>query len=101
MGVLLALAAAAAYGLSDFVGGLLSRRTSAWPVAFVSSLTALVLAALAALFVGGSSDTEDVVWGAVAGIGTGFGSAMLYRGLAAGRMAVVGPVSRSWPPCCR
>ena len=33
MGVLLALAAATAYGLSDFVGGLASRRTSAWPVA--------------------------------------------------------------------
>ena len=42
MGVLLALAAALAYGLSDFVGGLASRRTSAWPVAFVGAIGSLV-----------------------------------------------------------
>ena len=36
MGVLLALGAALGYGLSDFVGGLAARRTSAWPVAFMS-----------------------------------------------------------------
>ncbi len=41
MVVLLSLGAALAYGLSDFVGGLASRRTSAWPVAFVGTASAL------------------------------------------------------------
>ena len=39
--VLLSLAAAVAYGLSDFVGGLAARRTSAWPVAFVGPTVAV------------------------------------------------------------
>lgn len=93
MGILLALGAAVGYGLSDFVGGFASRRTSAWPVAFLGSLTAGALAVVMALVADGSAGRHDLFWGAVAGVGTGFGSAMLYRGLAAGRMAVVGPVS--------
>lgn len=93
MGILLALAAAAAYGLSDFVGGLASRRTSAWPVAFVASSTALVAAVVVAAVEGVPPSPHVLLWGVLAGVGTGFGSAMLYRGLAAGRMAVVGPVS--------
>lgn len=93
MGILLALAAAAAYGLSDFVGGLASRRTSAWPVAFVASVTALLGGVVVAAVEGGQPSGHALAWGCVAGVGTGFGSTMLYRGLAAGRMAVVGPVS--------
>ncbi|HJQ07191.1 MAG TPA: DMT family transporter [Nocardioides sp.] len=93
MGILLALAAAAAYGLSDFVGGLASRRTSAWPVAFVASVTALLGGVVVATIDGGDPSGHALLWGCLAGVGTGFGTTMLYRGLAAGRMAVVGPVS--------
>ncbi len=35
----------------------------------------------------------DLGWGALAGIGSGLGGAFLYRGLAAGRMGVVAPIS--------
>ena len=35
MAILLALVSALAYGLSDFIGGLVARRTSAWSVAVV------------------------------------------------------------------
>lgn len=93
MVVLLSLVAALAYGLSDFVGGLASRRTSAWPVAFVGTSSALVGAVVLALVTGGSPTTPDLAWGAVAGVGTGAGGAFLYRGLAAGRMGVVAPIS--------
>ena len=93
MVVVFSLVAAVAYGLSDFVGGLASRRTSAWPVAFVGTgsafLGALVLAALG----GGDPTRADLWWGALAGVGTGTGGAFLYRGLAAGRMGVVAPIS--------
>ena len=48
--VLLSLGAALAYGLSDFLGGVVSRRTSLWPVALTACLGAalgtLVLAVL-------------------------------------------------------
>ncbi|GAA5130399.1 DMT family transporter [Alloalcanivorax gelatiniphagus] len=93
MAVLLSLAAAVAYGLSDFVGGLASRRTSAWPVAFVGTASAFVGSLVLALVVDGDPTRSDLVWGAVAGVGTGAGGAFLYRGLAAGRMGVVAPIS--------
>lgn len=93
MAVLLSLAAALAYGLSDFVGGLASRRTSAWSVAFVGAAAAFVGAVVLAAVVDASPTRSDLVWGALAGIGTGAGGAFLYRGLATGRMGVVAPIS--------
>lgn len=93
MVVLLSLAAALAYGLSDFVGGLASRRTSAWPVAFVGAVAAFAGAVVLALVTDGSPSSGDLWWGALAGIGSGAGGAFLYRGLAAGRMGVVAPIS--------
>lgn len=93
MVVLLSLAAALAYGVSDFVGGVAARRTSAWPVAFVSTAAALAGAVVLAVAVDASPTRVDLGWGALAGIGTGAGGAFLYRGLAAGRMGVVAPIS--------
>ncbi len=93
MGILLSLAAAVAYGLSDFAGGFAARRTSAWPVAVMGSACALVFSILIALVTHGEPSTRDLLWGVLGGIGTGLGGAFLYRGLAAGRMGVVAPVS--------
>ncbi len=93
MGVLLALGAALAYGLSDFVGGLASRRTSAWSVAFVAAVGSLLGAVALAVAVPGDPSGADLAWGALAGVGSGTGGAFLYRGFAAGRMGVVAPVS--------
>lgn len=93
MVVVLSLVAAVAYGLSDFVGGLVSRRTSAWAVAFTGNAAAFAGALVLALAVGGSPTRSDLLWGALAGVGTGAGGAFLYRGLAAGRMGVVAPIS--------
>ena len=36
---------------------------------------------------------SDLWWSLVAGLGNGFGTAFLYRGLSAGRMGVVAPIS--------
>jgi drug/metabolite transporter (DMT)-like permease len=93
MAIVLALCSALAYGLSDFVGGILSRRTSAWAVAVVGQSSSTVCTALVALLVAGEPSGVDFAWGAVAGIGTGVGTGFLYRGFATGRMAVVAPVS--------
>ncbi|PWN00988.1 EamA family transporter [Nocardioides silvaticus] len=93
MGIVLALGAAVAYGLSDFIGGLASRRTSAWPVALLASVGGLAGAVVLALAVPGDPTSGDLVWGAASGLGSGAGSAFLYRGFAAGRMSVVAPVS--------
>jgi drug/metabolite transporter (DMT)-like permease len=46
-----------------------------------------------ALARGGDPSGSDLAWGLAAGVGNGFGTAFLYRGLASGRMGVVAPVS--------
>lgn len=93
MTVLLALAGAAFYGLSDFIGGLVSRRTPPWSVALVASLAGGVIVLVAAAVLGGDPTAADLWWGVLAGVGNGFGTAFLYRGLSAGRMGVVAPIS--------
>jgi drug/metabolite transporter (DMT)-like permease len=93
MAVVLALVSALAYGLSDFLGGILSRRTSAWSVAVVAQLSSAACTALVALFVPGDPVGADFWWAALAAVGSGAGAGFLYRGFATGRMGVVAPVS--------
>jgi drug/metabolite transporter (DMT)-like permease len=91
--VLLSLLAAASYGLSDFNGGIFSKRGGAWAVSLVAQLFGTALVLVVALVDGGSPDRSDLAWALVAGVGNGFGTAFLYRGLSSGRMGVVAPVS--------
>ena len=91
--ILLALGSAVAYGLSDFVGGVVSRRTSAYAVGVAGQVGGAILIVVLGLLLGGSPDVHDVGWAALAGIGNGAGVAFLYRGLARGRMGVVAPTS--------
>ncbi len=93
MTLVLALSAAVAYGLSDFVGGLTSRRVSPWTMALVSMLGGAVAAGVVTLVRGGDPDGADLAWAVLAGLGNGLGTAFLYRGLSGGRMGVVAPVS--------
>jgi drug/metabolite transporter (DMT)-like permease len=91
--VALSLLAALSYGLADFVGGLSSRRASAWSVALVALAAGAVLLTGMTVVLGGEPTTQDLLWGLAAGVGNGFGTAFLYRGLSSGRMGVVAPVS--------
>jgi drug/metabolite transporter (DMT)-like permease len=93
MVVVLALGAALMYGVSDFIGGLASRRTSIWPVGLLACVGALAGSVVIALFRPGDPTAHDFLWGLLAGVGSGSGTAFLYRGLSAGRMGVVAPVS--------
>jgi drug/metabolite transporter (DMT)-like permease len=93
MAVVLSLVAALAYGLADFCGGLASKRASAWSVALLGAVTGAVLVLSASAVLGGDPTAADFWWGAAAGVGNGFGTAFLYRGLSSGRMGVVAPVS--------
>ncbi|MDQ6874855.1 MAG: DMT family transporter [Actinomycetota bacterium] len=94
MGVLLGLAAAVAYGSSDFIAGLLSRRASYLQVAAVGQAVAVVCTGIAIPFTSPAGpDRAAIGWGIVSGVGVALGSLALYRGLAAGQMAVAGPLS--------
>jgi len=91
--VILALVSAAAWGVSDFLGGIFAKRSTAWQVATVGQASSAVCALVLALLVGGSPTGGDLLAGLLGGIGGGIGAAFLYRGLAGGRMAVAAPVS--------
>jgi drug/metabolite transporter (DMT)-like permease len=93
MTILLALLAAASYGLSDFIGGFFSQRVSPWAIALTAQAAGAVAVFAVAFFVDGSPTQADLLWSLVAGVGNGFGTAFLYRGLSSGRMGVVAPVS--------
>jgi drug/metabolite transporter (DMT)-like permease len=91
--ILLSLVAAATYGFGDFTGGIFSKRASPWAVSLVAQIGGTVLVLLLTLVTDGSPTRIDVYWSLLAGVGNGFGTAFLYRGLSSGRMGVVAPVS--------
>ncbi|WP_431926149.1 EamA family transporter [Nonomuraea jabiensis] len=91
--ILLALAAAALYGASDFLGGLLSRRSHYALVGLVGQSAAAIGGLAAALAVSARPDLGAIGWGIGAGLGGAVGTLALYRGLSRGRMNVAGPLS--------
>jgi drug/metabolite transporter (DMT)-like permease len=94
VGVVLALASALSYGLSDFVGGVLSKRASFIRVALAGQAGGLVVTLLAAPLASRSvPDAADLLWGSLSGVGTGVGMTFLFRGMSRGAMSVVVPVS--------
>lgn len=92
MAIVLALLAAAAYGAADFSGGLASRRVPVVAVVLASMATGLVLC-LAITPLMWPPSSAGIAWGAAAGFFGGSGVALLYLGLARGRMSVVAPIT--------
>jgi len=93
MEIVLALGSAIAYGVSDFIGGVLTKRAQVFNVILLSQLVSCVLLVLALPFWDGSFSWEALQWGIVAGVAGMAGAALLYRGLAIGRMGVVAPIT--------
>lgn len=91
--ILLALAAALAYGASDFIGGRASVRAHFALVTTVGAGAALVIALVAAPVLGGVLTPIPLAWGVLSGVGSGMGTLFLYRGLARARVAIVAPTS--------
>lgn len=93
MTILLSIAAAITYGGADFIGGLMTKRTSVYSVVLLSQLLGSAAMVTTLPFFPGSFVWSAVGWGALAGIGGALGVTFLYRGLARGTMSVVAPVT--------
>jgi drug/metabolite transporter (DMT)-like permease len=93
IGVALALLSAISFGVSDFVGGIASRRVAALRVVLVSYPLAMVLLGLLAAVVGGPISAGAVVWGSLGGISQACGVWWLYAALGAGPISVVSPLT--------
>jgi drug/metabolite transporter (DMT)-like permease len=87
------LVSAIGYGVSDFVGGIASRRVAALRVVLVSYPVALVLLTVAAVIVGGHVSPPAVLWGSLCGISQAFGVWWFYAALGAGPISVVSPLT--------
>ncbi|MET0995649.1 MAG: EamA family transporter [Mycobacterium sp.] len=93
IGVAFALASALGYGISDFVGGMASRRVEALRVVLVSYPIAMVLLATLATIVGGQISEAAIFWGALCGVSQAFGVWWFYAALGAGPISVVSPLT--------
>ena len=92
--VALALGASLAWGASDFLAGLKTRRLALVWVLLVSQATGFVLVLTAALVLGEPLPGQDAaLLAAGAGVAELVGFAALYRALAIGTMSVVAPIS--------
>jgi drug/metabolite transporter (DMT)-like permease len=90
LGIGLALLSSVSWGVSDFLGGLQSRRVSALTVLLVSQPFGLVLAlAVAAIFGGDPLSGRDALIAAGAGATVVLALAAFYRAMALGSVSVV------------
>ncbi len=98
MGVGLALIASAAWGVSDFVGGLKAKSVPIVALLAVTQPLGLVLLAGVAL-VGGRHSLGGLgtLYAALAGAAGIVGVGCLYRGLAVGTMGIVAPITATAP----
>lgn len=96
--VLLALAASASWGVSDFFGGLKTRRVSVLTVLAVSQPVGLVLLGLIVLLRWDAPPQGlTILWAVLGGLAGAVGIGALYRGLAVGSMGIVAPITATSP----
>ncbi|WP_396446455.1 EamA family transporter [Actinomadura sp.] len=93
MVTVLALSAALAYGVADFLGGAVARRSTALKALTWCVPMGLAVVLVSAVLAGGSAGAGPVAWGFAAGVSGGAGLIAFYRALARGPMSVVAPVS--------
>ena len=90
---ILALATSLFFGVGDFLGGVATRRDSAYAVTGTSHALSIVLLAVAVMVLPAAHPTPtDLWWGAASGLSGVIGVMSLFGALALGRMSIVAPV---------
>jgi drug/metabolite transporter (DMT)-like permease len=103
MGILLGLLTAVAWGSSDFCALFASRRIGALRTTLYMQLAGFVLLTLFLPHIGGWGHLTDGsgwhpwAWGTLAGVVNAVSTLALYRSFEIGKMAVVAPLSASYP----
>jgi drug/metabolite transporter (DMT)-like permease len=103
MGILLGLLTALSWGSSDFLARFASRRVGYLRTTLYMQLVGLVLLTICLRWIGGwghlfdGSGWQPWAWGAFAGALNSVSTLSLYRSFEIGKLAVVAPVSASYP----
>lgn len=90
--ILLAIATVV-IGTGDLFGGIASRRGNPIAVAAWSQVIGIPIVVALAILVGGEPVARDLMLGAIAGVGSGFGVSVMYRGFAHSAVGVVAPTA--------
>jgi drug/metabolite transporter (DMT)-like permease len=94
LAVLLALAAAAGYGGSDYAAGLAARQASVVRVTVLAEVTSVALLLCVVPFISSQAPSlTSVLWGAAAGVSGVAGAMALYLGFRHAAFSVASPVS--------
>jgi drug/metabolite transporter (DMT)-like permease len=93
VGLLLAGLSSAVFGISDFMGGLASRRAPAIGVVVVGQIVGMLLLLGLLPLTGGEPTATDLALGAVGGLAGTTGLLLFYRALAEGVMSTVAPIA--------
>jgi drug/metabolite transporter (DMT)-like permease len=103
MGILLGLLTALTWGSGDFIARFATHRIGALRSLFYMQLVGFLALTVALPWLGGwghladGSGWQPWAWGTLAGIFNAFSSLALYRAFEIGKMAVVAPLSASYP----
>jgi drug/metabolite transporter (DMT)-like permease len=103
MGILLGLLTALAWGSSDFFARFAARRIGTLRTTLYMQLAGFFLLTIFLPHIGGWGHLADGsgwrpwAWGALAGVVNGVSTLALYRSFEIGKMAVVAPLSASYP----
>ncbi|HYL63982.1 MAG TPA: EamA family transporter, partial [Candidatus Methylomirabilis sp.] len=103
MGILLGLLTAAFWGSSDFVARFAAHKIGALRTSLFMQLAGFCLLCIFLPWIGGwghlfdGSGWQPWAWGTLAGILNGLSTLSLYRSFEVGKMAVVAPISASYP----
>ena len=103
MGILFGLLTALFWGSSDFVARFAAHRIGALRTTLYMQLSGFLLLTIFLPRVGGwghltdGSGWQPWAWGALAGLANGISTLSLYRSFEVGKMAVVAPLSASYP----
>lgn len=94
LGVVYALCASCAWGTSDFIGGLKTRKLTVLTVMLPSQGLALALISAIVVARGAAPPRgEFVFYGVLAGVAATAGLAAFYRGMAVGDISIVAPIT--------
>jgi drug/metabolite transporter (DMT)-like permease len=94
LAIVLALASAVAYGVSDYTAGLASRDASIIRVTLLSAAASALVVAVALPFAAAHPPgAASLAWGALAGLGEEVGALALYYGFRHAAFSVAGPLS--------
>ena len=93
LGIIYGLASALVWGSGDFSGGFATKRDNVFTVVFISQFFGVaLLAVLILVFRESFPPAQDLLFGALAGIGGMMGVLGFYRGLSQGQMGVFAPL---------